>query len=196
MNMTYRSSVRDDLRELLDRYQFVDFAQKIVGVGTRCYVTLLRGNSDQDPLFLQIKEASASVLEPYAGKSNYRNHGERIVQGRHVTQASSDIFLGWGRLEKVDFYVRQLRDMKVSVEVSLLNRSRMNFYAELCGGVLARAHARSGDAARIAGYLGNGDSFDKAIVAFGAAYADQTERDHSALLAAIKSGKIVAQAGV
>jgi uncharacterized protein (DUF2252 family) len=106
MNMTYRSSVRDDLRELLDRYQFVDFAQKIVGVGNRCYVTLLRGNSDQDPLFLQIKEASASVLEPYAGKSNYRNHGERIVQGRHVTQASSDIFLGWGRLEKVDFYVR------------------------------------------------------------------------------------------
>ncbi len=199
MNETYRASVRDDLRELLDRYKFVDFAQKVVGVGsvgTRCYVTLLRGNSDQDPLFLQIKEASASVLEPYAGKSNYRNHGERVVQGQRFTQASSDIFLGWGRLGKVDFYVRQLRDMKVSAEVSLLDRKRLNLYAELCGGVLARAHARSGDAARIAGYLGNGDTFDKAVASFGVAYADQTERDHAALVAAIKSGKIVAQAGV
>jgi uncharacterized protein (DUF2252 family) len=199
LGKTYRSSIRDDLSALLQRYEFVDFAQKVVGVGsvgTRCYITLMRGNSDQDPLFLQIKEASASVLEPYAGKSKYRNHGERIVHGQQYTQAASDIFLGWGRVEGIDFYARQLRDMKVSVEVSLLTRKRMNLYAELCGGILARAHARSGDAARIAGYLGKGDAFDKAVVAFGVAYADQTERDHAALLAAIKSGKIAVETGL
>jgi hypothetical protein len=118
------------------------------------------------------------------------------VHGQQYTQAASDIFLGWGRVEGVDFYARQLRDMKVSVEVSLLTRKRMNLYAELCGGILARAHARSGDAARIAGYLGKGDAFDKAVVAFGVAYADQTERDHAALLAAIKSGKIAVETGL
>ena len=173
LGKTYRSSIRDDLSALLQRYEFVDFAQKVVGVGsvgTRCYITLMRGNSDEDPLFLQIKEASASVLEPYAGKSKYGNHGQRIVRGQQYTQAASDIFLGWGRVEGIDFYVRQLRDMKVSVEVSLLTRKRMNIYAELCGWVLARAHARSGDSARIAGYLGKGDAFDKAVVAFGVAW--------------------------
>jgi uncharacterized protein (DUF2252 family) len=195
---TYRSSIREDLRSLLDRYTFVDFARKVVGVGsvgTRCYVILFRGNHDDDPLFLQIKEAFPSVLEPYAEKSKFPNHGQRVVRGQQFIQAASDIFLGWGRVAGADFYVRQLRDMKASVEVSLLPPDRMVMYAALCGWALARAHARSGDAARIAGYLGTSDSFDNAIVAFASAYADQTERDHAALVAAVKSGRIEAITG-
>ncbi len=196
MAMTYRTSIRDDLRTLLERYAFVDFAQKVVGVGsvgTRCYIVLLQGNHDQDPLFLQIKEAVPSVLEPYAGKSTYENHGQRVVRGQQLIQAASDIFLGWGRLKGVDFYVRQLRDMKASVEVSLLTPDGLVLYAELCGWALARAHARSGDAATIAGYLGNGEAFDDALVTFARAYADQAERDHAALAAAIASGEIAAE---
>jgi uncharacterized protein (DUF2252 family) len=196
---TYRSSIRDDLKALLSRYTFVDVARKVVGVGsvgTRCYIVLMQGNHDTDPLFLQIKEANASVLEPYAGKSAYANHGQRVVRGQQYIQAASDIFLGWGRgLAGLDFYVRQLRDMKASVDVALLLPDRMAMYAGMCGWALARAHARSGDAARIAGYLGNGDAFDEAIVKFSTAYADQTERDHAALVAAVKSGRIQAITG-
>ncbi len=199
MGKAYRSTLSIDRRVLLERYAFVDFAQKAVGVGsvgTRCYVVLMQGNHNQDPLFLQIKEAGPSVLEPFAAKSTYSNHGERVVHGQQLIQAASDIFLGWGRLKGVDFYVRQLRDMKVSAEVSLMPPDRMSLYAELCGWALARAHARSGDPATIAGYLGTGDTFDEAIVAFATAYADQTERDYAALMAAIKSGKVVAETGL
>jgi uncharacterized protein (DUF2252 family) len=196
---TYRSSIRDDLRALLSRYTFVDTARKVVGVGsvgTRCYLVLMQGNHDEDPLFLQIKEANASVLEPYAGKSTYANHGQRVVRGQQYVQAASDIFLGWGRgLYGIDFYVRQLRDMKASIDVALLAPDRMVLYAEMCGWALARAHARSADAARISGYLGNGPAFDDAIVNFAIAYADQTERDHAALVAAVKSGRIKAITG-
>jgi uncharacterized protein (DUF2252 family) len=195
---TYRSSIRDDLRALLSRYTFVDVARKVVGVGsvgTRCYIVLFRGNHDEDPLFLQIKEAVASVLEPYAGKSTYANHGQRVVRGQQYTQAASDIFLGWGRVAGMDFYVRQLRDMKASVDVALLPPDRMVLYAGLCGWALARAHARSGGSARIAGYLGNGSALDEAIVSFATAYADQAERDHAALVAAVKSGRIEAITG-
>lgn len=195
---TYRSSIREDLRELLNRYTFVDFARKVVGVGsvgTRCFVALFRGNHDDDPLFLQIKEAFPSVLEHSAGKSKFGNHGQRVVRGQQFIQAASDIFLGWGRVGGADFYVRQLRDMKASVEVTLLLPDRMVLYGALCGWALARAHARSGDAARIAGYLGSGTTFDDAIVKFANAYADQTERDHAALVAAVKSGRIEAVTG-
>jgi uncharacterized protein (DUF2252 family) len=191
----YRSSLRDDVRALLQRYRFADFARKTVGIGsigTRCYVVLMIGNDDRDPLFLQIKEAQASVLEPFAGKSQYRNHGQRVVRGQQYIQAASDIFLGWGRFEGVDLYVRQLRDMKGSVDVSRLTPNQMVLYAELSGWALARAHARSGDAARIAGYLGSRPVFDDAIVAFARAYADQTERDHAALATAVKNGRIQA----
>lgn len=192
---TYRSSIRDDLRALLNRYTYVDSARKVVGVGsvgTRCHIVLFRGKDDDDPLILQIKEANASVLEPYAGPSEYANHGQRVVRGQQYIQAVSDIFLGWGRAAGIDFYVRQLRDMKGSVDVALLTPKRMALYGALCGWVLARAHARSGDAARIAGYLGNGATFDQAIVRFATAYADQTERDHAALVEAIKRGRIEA----
>lgn len=195
---TYRSSLRDDVSALLQRYTFVDFAQKVVGVGsvgTRCYVVLMCGNDNDDPLFLQIKEASASVLEPYLGKSRYQNHGQRVVRGQHATQAASDIFLGWGRVQGVDYYVRQLRDMKGSADLAGQSPDQMTLYAELCGHVLARAHARTGDAAMISGYMGDGDVFDSAIVAFATAYADQAERDHAALAAAVKSGKITAEIG-
>jgi uncharacterized protein (DUF2252 family) len=196
---SYRSTLRDDVSALLQRYTFVDFAQKTVGVGsvgTRCYVVLMRGNDDDDPLFLQIKEASASELEPYLGKSQYRNHGQRVVRGQQATQAASDIFLGWGRgANGVDFYVRQLRDMKGSVDLTQQSPERMALYAELCGRVLARAHARTGDAAMISGYMGDGDAFDTAIVGFARAYADQAERDHAALVAAVKSGKVAAEVG-
>ncbi len=195
---SYRSSIRDDLHALLDRYTFVDFAQKVVGVGsvgTRCYVVLMKGNGSEDPLFLQIKQAFPSVLEPFAGKSQYGNHGERVVHGQQHIQAASDIFLGWGRVRGTDYYVRQLRDMKMSVDVSLLTPNRLTLYARLCGWALARAHARSGDVARIAGYIGSSDTFDQAIVAFATAYADQTERDHAALVTAVASGRIKAEVG-
>jgi uncharacterized protein (DUF2252 family) len=199
MAKAYGSSIRDDLRALLDQYTFVDFARKVVGVGsvgTRCYIVLMEGNHNQDPLFLQIKEATESVLAPYAGKSIYKNQGQRVVAGQHQIQAASDIFLGWGRVKGVDFYVRQLRDMKVSVDVTAQTSDRMNVYAGLCGWALARAHARSGDPARISGYLGRGEAFDDAVVSFAIAYADQTERDHAALLAGIKSGKVAAISGL
>jgi uncharacterized protein (DUF2252 family) len=190
---SYRQTLRDDLNVLLDRYRLVDIAIKVVGVGsvgTRCVVALLMAD-DNDPLFLQMKEARASVLEKYVGSSTYQNHGQRIVAGQRLMQAASDMFLGWTRSDRGhDFYVRQLRDMKTSVDIEKLSASELIGYGALCGWALARAHARSGDAAMISGYLGKSDEFDRAIADFALAYADQTECDHQALVNAVKSGRI------
>lgn len=183
----YRPSVQEDRQVLLSKYHYVDIAQKIVGVGsvgTRCYVVLLMGNDNNDPLLLQIKEAQASVLEPYLGPSIYPNHAQRVVCGQRLMQAASDVFLGWTRLDSTDFYIRQLRDMKLSVDLTTLVPEGFIEYCRFCGWALARAHARSGDPAPICGYLGSSDAFDRAIVAFAEAYADQTGRDHAALVAA------------
>src|SRR5215207_2702263 len=196
----YSSTLQDDRRHLLDRYRFVDAARKVVGVGsvgTRAYVVLLEGRDDDDPLFLQVKEAQASVLESYLPNSIYRNHGHRVVAGQRLMQAASDIFLGWlrgpgGR----DFYWRQLRDMKGSVKVERLSPGELVLYAGICGWALARAHARSGDRVQIAAYLGKSERFGVAIADFAKAYADQIERDHAALCAAVKSGKVAGDAGV
>jgi uncharacterized protein (DUF2252 family) len=189
----YRASLREDVRVLFDRYKLVDIAMKVVGVGsvgTRCAVALFMAGED-DALFLQIKEARRSVLEPYTKPSVYDRQGRRIVTGQRITQAASDIFLGWMQSEGGhEFYVRQLRDMKSSVDLDELNGASFLEYAEFCGWALARAHARSGDAAQISGYLGQGDGFDQAIAKFAAAYAIQNQQDHEALLAAIKSGGI------
>lgn len=189
----YRESLDDSRRVLLDRYRMVDLALKVVGigsVGTLCAIALMLAAND-DPLFLQIKQASASALEPGAGKSAYRNHGQRVVQGQRLMQSASDIFLGWasGR-EGRHFYVRQLRDMKLKPLVEVFNPATMVDYAQLCGWTLARAHARSGDPAAIAGYLGKNDACDRAFAQFGIAYADQAERDHVAFLGAIREGRI------
>ncbi len=191
--MHYRSSLRDDLRVLLDRYRLVDIAIKVVGVGsvgTRCVVALLMTDANE-PLFLQMKEARASVLEPYIAKSVYTNHGQRVVTGQRLMQAASDIFLGWTRSDSGhDFYVRQLRDMKIGIDIEKLSTSEMIGYATLCGWALARAHARSGDPATISGYLGNSNIFDRAIGDFAVSYANQTEGDYQALVDAVKSGRI------
>ena len=189
----YRDSVQEDRRVLLDRYDVKDIAIKVVGVGsvgTFCAVMLLMAG-DQDPLFLQVKEARASVLEAYAGKSIYPNHGQRVVNGCRLMQSASDIFLGWtaGKLGR-HFYVRQLRDMKLSILVELFSASMLTQYAEICGWVLARAHARSGVPAQISGYLGKSDAFDKAIAEFSIAYADQSERDHAVLKKAARAGRL------
>ena len=189
----YRESLPDDRRVLLDRYEIKDFAMKVVGVGsvgTFCAVALLMA-SEKDPLFLQIKEARPSVLEAYAGKSLYPKHGQRIVAGYRLMQAASDIFLGWtkGRHGR-DFYVRQLRDMKLGAQPELFTPSFMVEYAEVCGWAMARSHARSGEPATISGYLGKGDTFDMAIAAFATAYADQSERDHAVLKKAARSGRV------
>ena len=181
---------------LLDRYRLIDFALKVVGVGsvgTFCAIGLLLAE-DNDPLFLQVKEARASVLEPYAGKSAYANHGQRVVAGQRLMQAASDIFLGWteGRRGR-HFYFRQLRDIKIKPLVEIFDAMTMIDYAALCGWTLARAHARSGDAAMISGYLGKSDLFDRAIARFSRSYADQTERDHAAFMNAIRKGRIEAQ---
>ena len=195
----YRRSLPDDRRRLLDRYHLVDVAQKVVGVGsvgTVCSVLLLLGDSDvTDPLFLQLKEANPSALEPYAGASAFPNHAERVVHGQHLIQEASDIFLGWSSLRSRDFYVRQLRDMKFSTDVTTIGPRAFFGQAELCGTALARAHARSGDPARISGYLGERNLFDRAVVRFADAYADQTERDHRALLQAIKRGRLTSRVG-
>ena len=189
----YRESLPDDRRVLLDRYEVKDFAIKVVGVGsvgTHCHVVLLMA-SEQDPLFLQVKEAGPSVLEAYAGKSIYPNHGQRVVNGVRLMQSASDIFLGWtkGKLG-MNVYVRQLRDMKLAAEVELFSKGSMVEYAGLCGWALAKAHARSGEPAQISGYLGKSDAFDQAIAAFASAYADQSERDHALLMKAARSGRI------
>jgi uncharacterized protein (DUF2252 family) len=191
----YRSSLPDDRRVLLDRYRVVDWARKVVGVGsvgTDDAIVLALGDSEKDPLFLQVKEAQASVLERFAGRSRYPSHGQRVVWGQRIMQAASDIFLGWTRLGERDYYVRQLRDMKGSIAIEKLSPQELADYARTCGAALGRAHARSGDAVAIAGYLGAGDNFDRAIARFAAAYADQTERDHALLIRAVNSGRLEA----
>lgn len=189
----YRESMQEDRRTLIDRYQLKDVAMKVVGVGsvgTFCAVMLLMA-SESDPLFLQIKEARTSVLEPYAGKSRHANHGQRVVNGYRLIQAASDIFLGWteGRHGR-HFYVRQLRDMKLGALVEIFSPAVMEEYAMLCGWTLARAHARTGEPAQISGYLGKSEVFDEAIAKFAAAYADQSERDHEVLKKAVRAGRV------
>jgi len=190
---SYRASLSHDRKVLLDRYQLKDIVVKVVGigsVGTRCFVALLM-TPDGDPLLLQIKEARNSVLEPYAGKSEYEKHGERVVVGQRLTQSSSDVFLGWMRGPKGrDFYVRQLRDMKVSFSVQDITPIRLKRYAVYCGQALARSHAKSGNAALISGYLGKSDVFDEAVSLFAMEYADQNQRDYEELARAAKTGKI------
>ncbi len=198
--VAYRETLPADRQHLLDRYRFRQIARKVVGVGsvgTRAWVVLLTGDGDEDPLFLQAKEAQASVMEPYVGASRYRSHGRRVVEGQRLMQAASDIFLGWCPAVGLDgeqrhFYVRQLWDWKRSAEIERLSPRGFDVYARICGWTLARAHARSGDRLAIAAYLGGGDSFDAAIATFAEAYADQNERDHEALLAAIDSGRVEA----
>jgi uncharacterized protein (DUF2252 family) len=195
---SYKRTLQDDRRHLLERYHFVDAARKVVGigsVGTRAYVVLLEGRDRDDPLFLQVKEAGASVLEGHVASNTYEHHGHRVVAGQRLMQAASDIFLGWFRgTEGRDFYWRQLRDMKGSANVESMTPDELVIYAGLCGWTLARAHARSGDRVQIAGYLGKSERFDVAIANFAKEYADQTERDHAALCAAVKSGRVAADA--
>jgi uncharacterized protein (DUF2252 family) len=202
---SYRVTLEHDRRLLLEQYSVSDFARKVVGVGsvgTRAWIALLLGRDGTDPLFLQIKEAEVSVLEEFLGASKLDNHGERVVSGQRLMQASSDIFLGWLHLQSVlddqprDYYCRQLRDQKGSAEIEQMTPSGMVTYGRMCGWTLARAHARSGDRIAIAAYLGKGSKFDRALVAFSHSYADQNERDHQALVAAVKSGRITAETGV
>jgi uncharacterized protein (DUF2252 family) len=195
----YRSSLTEERRVILDRYQLVDIARKVVGVGSvglRCYVMLLLGRDDKDPLFLQVKEARPSALSPSIRESRFGNEGKRVVRGQRIMQAASDLFLGWTRCGRIDYYVRQLRDMKASVPTGELDKADLAVYAEFCGWALARAHACSMDAAPIGGYLGSGDVFDHAISEFAVAYADQTERDYAALVKAVKSGQVAAETGI
>jgi uncharacterized protein (DUF2252 family) len=196
----YRATLRYDQRQLLERFQFVDMARKVVGVGsvgTRAFIVLLQGRDQHDPLFLQVKEATASVLEDHLPKSRYQQHGERVVQGQRMMQAASDIFLGWtkGADTSRHYYWRQLRDMKGGAEVETMAPVALNFYAGICGWTLARAHARSGDPVAIAEYLGEDDQFDRAITDFAKRYADQTERDYQAFAGAVRSGRLEALEG-
>jgi uncharacterized protein (DUF2252 family) len=192
----YRRTLTPDRRHLFDQFQAIDLARKVVGVGsvgTRCYIVMFEGKSLEDPLFLQIKEAQASVLNPYVVESNYRDNGERVVVGQRRMQAASDIFLGWYRsVDDRDFYVRQLQDLKGSVPVESVTPTGLSLYGRICGSTLARAHARSGDSIQIAAYLGQGMAFEEALATFADAYADQTERDYRELVKAQKSGRIQA----
>ena len=197
----YRATLQHDRRHLLERFEMVDGARKVVGVGsvgTGAYIVLLQGRDQQDPLFLQVKEATASVLEDHLPKSRYRQPGERVVQGQRLMQAASDIFLGWtkGARENRYLYWRQLRDMKGSAVIEMMSPESLAFYGRICGQTLARAHARSGDPIAIAAYLGRKDRFDKSITDFSERYADQNERDYEAFIAAIKSGRLQALEGV
>ena len=201
---SYRRSLPSDRRHLLERFRYAHAARKVVGVGsvgTRAWIVLMLGTGDDDPLFLQIKEAEASVLEPYLGRSKLPNHGQRVVEGQRLMQAASDIMLGWLKMTGVDgverdFYIRQLWDGKGSALVELMEPDALAAYAEICGWTLARAHARSGDAAAIAAYLGSGESFDRAMASFAEAYADQNELDYAAFRAAIDSGRLAAEEGL
>ncbi|HSO95771.1 MAG TPA: DUF2252 domain-containing protein [Acidimicrobiia bacterium] len=191
---TYRESLSDDRRLLLDRFTVHDFALKVVGVGsvgTRCFVALLVSDMGE-PLFLQIKEADPSVLAPFWATKPVKRQGRRVVTGQRIMQAESDIFLGWAEADDADFYVRQLRDMKASADFATMSRSAFRDYLKLCGWTLARAHARAGSAPQIAGYLGKGDRFDRAVTQFGVRYAEQTVRDHAALRDAVARGQIAA----
>jgi uncharacterized protein (DUF2252 family) len=201
----YRDTLGPDRRVLLEQFDLADFARKVVGVGsvgTRAWIALMAGRDGQDPLFLQLKEAEASVLEEFLGPSEFASHGERVVLGQRLMQATSDIFLGWLHIDSGfdnqprDFYVRQLKDWKGSAEIEQMAPKAMATYGKLCGWTLARAHARSGDRMAIAAYLGNGDSFDRAILEFSNAYTDQNERDYRRLTAAVDSGELAAQTGL
>ncbi|MFI8349860.1 DUF2252 domain-containing protein [Streptomyces sp. NPDC085596] len=197
----YGRTLASDRRTLLADYRLADVARKVVGVGsvgTRCWIFLLLGRDDQDPLFLQAKEADTSVLAAHVGESRYRNQGERVVSGQRLMQATSDIFLGWERVDGIDgrqrdFYVRQLRDWKGIAVPERMRPKDMRVFGELCGFTLARAHARSGDRIAIAAYLGGGVSFDRALAAFAEAYADQNERDHQTLADAVRAGRLPAE---
>jgi uncharacterized protein (DUF2252 family) len=202
---SYRLSLEFDRRHLLEQFRLTDFARKVVGVGsvgTRAWIALMLGRDDQDPLFLQMKEAEASVLEKFVGRSQFENHGERVVVGQRLMQAASDIFLGWVRVpagldgKQRDFYGRQLRDWKGSAVLEQMVPKGMSSYGRLCGWTLARAHARSGDPVAIASYLGKGPTFDRAIVEFSRAYAEQNERDYKALQQAVESGRLTAETGL
>jgi len=198
---SYRATLQDDRRHLLERFEFVDAARKVVGVGsvgTRAFIVLLQGRDQDDPLFLQVKEATASVYEHHLPRSRYSQHGERVVNGQRLMQAASDIFLGWtkGLDTTRHFYWRQLRDMKASALVESQTPTAMGVYAGLCGWTLARAHARSGDAIAISEYLGDGDGFDSAIVRFSSHYADQNERDYEEFRRAIDTGRLRCQMGL
>jgi uncharacterized protein (DUF2252 family) len=200
----YRRTLEANRRFLLEEFEVADMARKVVGVGsvgTRCWILLMLGRDGSDPLFLQVKEAEASVLSRFVGASKYANQGQRAVAGQQLMQASSDIFLGWQRTEGIDgksrdFYVRQLRDWKYSVDIADLRPRGMRMYGELCGWALARAHACSGDRIAIAAYLGSSNIFDQAITQFAAAYAGQNQRDYKSLIAAINSGRITAERGL
>ncbi len=200
----YRQTLSGDRRRLLEKYEFIDLARKVVGVGsvgTRCWVALFLGRDNGDPLFLQVKEAEAAVGEPFVGPSEYSHHGERVVQGQRLMQGASDIFLGWDQFRGDDgtvrdFYLRQLWDGKGSAAVDRMSPEVLGIYAEMCGWTLARAHARSGDAIAMAAYLGKGDRFDRAMSQFASSYADQNERDFDALTKAIAEGRVQAEPGL
>ena len=194
----YRRGLDPDRRLLLDRYEFVDAARKVVGVGsvgTRCFIVLLAAAVDLDPLFLQIKEAQPSVLAPFVGRSSYNNQGQRVVVGQRIMQAASDVFLGWARADGFDAYVRQLRDMKGSAQLGAPDPSGLADYGRLCGATLARAHGRAGEPALLAGYIGSGSAFDDAVALFAVAYADQNDRDYEAFARAVNSGRLAAVGG-
>ncbi len=201
---SYRASLPHDRRQLLERYRYVDLARKVVGVGsvgTRAWVVLMLGRDDGDPLFLQCKEAQPSVLEPFLGRSEFDNHGRRVVEGQRMMQSASDIMLGWLRTKGIDdvtrdFYVRQLWDWKSSANIEAMAPPGLALYGRMCGATLARGHARSGDAIALASYMGRSDTLDRALARFAETYADQSERDHRALLDAVASGRVKAQQGI
>jgi uncharacterized protein DUF2252 len=201
---SYRRTLAGDRRHLLERFRYVHAARKVVGVGsvgTRAWILLMLGNDDGDPLFLQCKEAERSVLEPYLGKSEFTNHGQRVVEGQRLMQSASDIMLGWLRTAGIDgverdFYIRQLWDGKGSAIIEAMNPAAMAEYARACGWTLARAHARSGDAVAISSYLGSSDSFDRAMASFAETYADQNDADYAELRHAADAGRIAVETGL
>jgi uncharacterized protein (DUF2252 family) len=201
---TYGRSLLGNRRRLLESYRYAHAARKVVGVGSvgaRAWILLMVGRDDNDPLFLQFKEAQASVLEPFLGKSQYARHGQRVVEGQRMMQAAPDIMLGWAQIvaidgQKKDFYIRQLWDAKGSAEVELMDPAGLEAYGRVCGWTLARAHARSGDRIAIAAYLGTGEAFDRAMASFAETYADQNDRDYRALQEAAASGRVAAEMGV
>ena len=199
----YAETVLYRNQQLLGRYRYRHVARKVVGVGsvgTRAWVVLLTGRNDEDPLFLQVKQAQASVLEPYAGASTFENHGQRVVAGQSLMQATSDPFLGWVRNEgpdgTVDFYIRQLWDWKASADIATMDEAHLRIYGQICGWTLARAHACTGDRDAITAYVGKSSTLDKALAGYASAYADQNERDHAALVQAIADGRVTAESGI
>ncbi len=200
----YRLTLSGERQRLLDKYEFTDLARKVVGVGsvgTRCWVALFIGRDNEDPLILQVKEAERAVGEPFLAKCQFTNQGQRVVEGQRLMQGASDIFLGWDQFEgedgvRRDFYLRQLWDWKLSAPIDRMPPDTMGIYADMCGWVLARAHARSGDAIAIGAYLGDGDRFDRSMGRFAAAYADQNEQDFTRLTKAIANGQVEALSGV